>query len=699
MNTEDYLERITNYIKDTRFSRAILIDGEWGCGKTFFVKTNLIPRLKGEHKVHKDLCYMPLLVSLYGLSSIEDIQIQICSALLEQIIDIEEKKGNHKNIKAIYKYTSLFGTAFIKGVGKHVGLDELFKEFNSQASESIFSSYKDEIVLIFDDVERCQVDIIELMGFLNNLCENNNYRVVVIANEKEIAKKENVISLAIQKQTALLDLYGKGIIKSSIKPEKNIGNSNKDIPILDTLYLRNSLDDSDFRDILDDHVEKLYEKDTLYERTREKLIGFSVCIENDINECYEDISQKYVDEKAIPYLLKYQHVITSTFFELNHRNLRTLISVFIATESIINCINEENLQETSIIEDELYSIIKYISYTAIEKTNGKRSIVWNNKRFDMIHGANISKGSILGYAFVDEYWNSLVANKERINQDLSTIIEETKKLQCSITIDNSHESLTLFSLTNKTFPWYTYEDKIVIEKLETIKEELKNKYYYPQDFRYIICLLMDINNPNYGINQSLNPSDYYINNFQQWDKINISDYVDLMLLYFDDENYEISKESLLILFSDPELEEQYNAYIQPLVDKINEMKFNTLFVSESNTNIIKDVLKKLSDDYETYKNKNAFISIYGFITFHELIRKSSPSEINQLILLIDKVYSHITISNAKEFELNDLNEIRNSLRKDRRSGRQIYNSTKSRTKEIALVSLENKISAQIIKIK
>ena len=43
---DDYLKRITNYIFDNRFSRALLIDGDWGCGKSFFVKNILIPELE-----------------------------------------------------------------------------------------------------------------------------------------------------------------------------------------------------------------------------------------------------------------------------------------------------------------------------------------------------------------------------------------------------------------------------------------------------------------------------------------------------------------------------------------------------------------------------------------------------------------------------------------------------------------------------
>ena len=39
---EDYLKRITNYIFDSRLSRALLIDGDWECGKSYFVKNTLV---------------------------------------------------------------------------------------------------------------------------------------------------------------------------------------------------------------------------------------------------------------------------------------------------------------------------------------------------------------------------------------------------------------------------------------------------------------------------------------------------------------------------------------------------------------------------------------------------------------------------------------------------------------------------------
>lgn len=42
------------------------------------------------------------------------------------------------------------------------------------------------ISLFLDDVERCKIDINELLSFINTLTEQNNIKVVLIANEEEI---------------------------------------------------------------------------------------------------------------------------------------------------------------------------------------------------------------------------------------------------------------------------------------------------------------------------------------------------------------------------------------------------------------------------------------------------------------------------------------------------------------------------------
>lgn len=43
---EEVIKQILEYVLDKRYCQAILIDGEWGTGKTFFVKDKLLNRLR-----------------------------------------------------------------------------------------------------------------------------------------------------------------------------------------------------------------------------------------------------------------------------------------------------------------------------------------------------------------------------------------------------------------------------------------------------------------------------------------------------------------------------------------------------------------------------------------------------------------------------------------------------------------------------
>ena len=39
------VEQIISYLNEEKYRQAILIDGEWGSGKTFFVKEVLMPQI------------------------------------------------------------------------------------------------------------------------------------------------------------------------------------------------------------------------------------------------------------------------------------------------------------------------------------------------------------------------------------------------------------------------------------------------------------------------------------------------------------------------------------------------------------------------------------------------------------------------------------------------------------------------------
>lgn len=50
-------------------------------------------------------------------------------------------------------------------------------------------------LLILEDVERCNINITYLLGYVNGLVERDGVKVLLIANESEILKKENNIQI------------------------------------------------------------------------------------------------------------------------------------------------------------------------------------------------------------------------------------------------------------------------------------------------------------------------------------------------------------------------------------------------------------------------------------------------------------------------------------------------------------------------
>lgn len=69
---------ITDYLKAKETDFALMINGAWGCGKTYFIKNTLESKI-GEISCpnKKNQKYKQIYVSLYGVSSIDEIRDRI----------------------------------------------------------------------------------------------------------------------------------------------------------------------------------------------------------------------------------------------------------------------------------------------------------------------------------------------------------------------------------------------------------------------------------------------------------------------------------------------------------------------------------------------------------------------------------------------------------------------------------------------
>ena len=158
---KDYLTRETN--------NALLITGEWGVGKTYFFNNILSKEIeKVSTKENESVKYKPIRVSLSGVTSIDDIERRIVAELYPSL---------NKGLK------------WGKGIFKLLLRTPKIKEYIPEIPNSdAIDSETDNLVICFDDLERRSkiFPIDSLIGYINNLTENNNLKTIIIANTNKI---------------------------------------------------------------------------------------------------------------------------------------------------------------------------------------------------------------------------------------------------------------------------------------------------------------------------------------------------------------------------------------------------------------------------------------------------------------------------------------------------------------------------------
>lgn len=155
-NIENYLD---NYLAKDDTQYATLLTGKWGCGKTYFIKEYM-------KKYQDRLIY----VSLFGLKNIDDVNDAIFGAMYPKLTSD----------------TTKIATGLLKSVAK-IGLQFDLDELNLNGKLIDFlTRNKDKHIFVFDDLERSFISYDEILGFINDLTENNSIKVIIVANIDEI---------------------------------------------------------------------------------------------------------------------------------------------------------------------------------------------------------------------------------------------------------------------------------------------------------------------------------------------------------------------------------------------------------------------------------------------------------------------------------------------------------------------------------
>ena len=173
LNDGEIIEVVKEYIDNAIYNYAVMIDGEWGSGKTYFVKNNLLNAIEQyeNEKASKNYLYTPrkvLYISLYGISSTEEISNEIYMSLYKSI-----GSNDVSDIR--------YGVKVVTDIAKSrwdANYDEFINNFSN------FEGY----IFILDDLERCNCHINEIFGYINDLVENQGLKTIIVSNQKEIGK-------------------------------------------------------------------------------------------------------------------------------------------------------------------------------------------------------------------------------------------------------------------------------------------------------------------------------------------------------------------------------------------------------------------------------------------------------------------------------------------------------------------------------
>ena len=171
MTYQELNQYILHYVTEDKTKSAIMLTAPWGTGKSYYIQNELKPFLEKEEN-GKIKC---LIVSLYGLKDLFEVSKALYLESRIRLLNNTSEKVT----------TGKFATkTILKGVTSFFGIDLSHSDKEMQELfESVDFSGK---LIILEDLERSGIDILEVLGYVNNLVEQDGVKVLLVANEDEI---------------------------------------------------------------------------------------------------------------------------------------------------------------------------------------------------------------------------------------------------------------------------------------------------------------------------------------------------------------------------------------------------------------------------------------------------------------------------------------------------------------------------------
>lgn len=619
------IEGIKKYIDDSFYDYAVMIDGEWGCGKTYFVKNELMKEVEDHIKDKDDENSVKKIIylSLYGMKSIDDISKQMVYEAYLNNLD-----GAKSIAKVGIKFSRILLPTVFDVINNKLGVN-IDKE---KISETIceFASLKNTL-LIFDDLERCDCPINEVLGYINSFVEQDHLKVIIISNQKELGKNFYNKNLELK---YLVAADSKILIKEKDDDEEKILNG------LGLSKKEKFKSHSKFKiDDIENRANELFGKDLIYEKIKEKLIGNTFYYAPDLKDIFNRIIENSEIDINLKTYLKNQCDDIITFMKTNeHYNIRTFQFFLSKICALYDSIKKNVIDaDYDSLESFINHIIKYCYTICILYRIGELE---EFSTFGESYYRFFKSDNILAYKFVDE-----CVIKSYIRED---VINEMYKDYCSTVI-------AVEDIIDFTHDFEEKTEESINVKVRKIKQDMLKGVYTFNQFDTIIVLFLKLE--EIGFSKDLLDDLTAI----MKEKIKKKGRTEHEFVKF---NRFRNKETIL----------RYNQIMDELQNEVYKLN------NESHYGILKNILiddnwaERISSYAENYieriAEKGDFLSIIDIVSLSKKLAAAEPKDVSAVRRAINEIYSNGKLN--KEYPL--LIELKNKILETGNEGYDIVKS-------------------------
>ena len=322
MTYQELNQYILHYLTEDKTKSAIMLTAPWGTGKSYYIQNELKPFLeKKENGGHS--C---VIVSLYGLKDTAEISKSIYLGTRMKFLTAASEKSTT---------VTFAGETIIKGIAGAFGVDLSVSE---RSLKRLYASVNlTGKLVVLEDLERSGIDILEVLGYVNNLVEQDGVKVLLVANEEELIQYTP--------------------LKVSTKAD---------------------LERTEMLDRITGHRDRLFTDSTIaYLKVKEKTISDTIEFEEDYQTAIREIVQMFDNET----LNKFSTIesikdILDIMSHCQSYNLRSFIFACQKTNDIFSSLDEKYLSDENFVQAVFIGILSFV----LKQKNGN-SHTWGNEKY------------------------------------------------------------------------------------------------------------------------------------------------------------------------------------------------------------------------------------------------------------------------------------------------------------------------------